>query len=261
MQFDHNWVTCFDNLNRVNTWFSDILCRAATGEGRFNRRLYTDDNAMLRCFRRCIILNGIGTLVKRDDLLDRSVIIGIEKPQRPVAETGLMKEWQQLLPGVLGALFDAVSTGIRNLPSISEEQPFRMADFVRWGKAMALGLGYSAEEFETAYRRSIASKWTESIEMNPFSTAIIDLVNRNGGNWEGTAAELSRALAADIRQMGRDMNLFSLDPRWISEELTRIKPTLEHSGILYTRSSYRKEGGKIQRKIIKLSVKTKEDII
>jgi len=258
MQFNQNWLVCFDNLNHLKPWLSDTLCRAVTGEGKYTRQLYTDDTPFLTQYQRCICLNGIGSPVTRDDLLDRSVVIRIDRPEHRRAETVLMKGWAKELPGILGVFFRAISIGIRNLSSISEEQPFRMADFARWGKAIAPGLGFSVEEFEAVYRRSIASKWTESLETNPFSAAIVSLVGRNGRYWEGTASELSQALAADVRLSRRDITLFSLDPRWISEELTRITPALEHYGIKCTRLNYQKVDGKVRRKTIRLSQITEE---
>ena len=31
--FDHHYATHFDNLDMLPNWFSDIVCRAVTGEG------------------------------------------------------------------------------------------------------------------------------------------------------------------------------------------------------------------------------------
>ena len=249
MLFDQSWLACFDNLNQLKPWLSDILCRAITGEGKYSRQLYTDDTPILRQYQRCIMLNGIGSPVTRDDLLDRSVVICIEKPDHQKAETALMKGWANVLPGILGAFFSAISVGIRNLPSISEEQPFRMADFTRWGMAMAPGLGFTAEEFLSAYESSIACKWLDSVESSPFSSAVVTFLERHGKPWQGTATDLASELEPYACREGRQKPLFSIHPRWIAGELMRIAPALENYGILVERLAYKRIGGEIQRKV------------
>ena len=69
----------FDNITSIRDWLSDILSRAVTGEGFTKRKLYTDDEDILFAYRRLLILTGIGLVVTKPDLLDRSLIIGVER--------------------------------------------------------------------------------------------------------------------------------------------------------------------------------------
>lgn len=70
---DKHWVSAFDNISKIIEWFSDFLCRGVTGEGDMKRSLYTNDDEYIRSYRRCFVLNGIGSSMWRPDLLDRSI--------------------------------------------------------------------------------------------------------------------------------------------------------------------------------------------
>jgi hypothetical protein len=60
-----NYCPTFDNLDGIQPWQSDMLCRASTGGGISKRKLYTDDEEMVLSFRRCVVLNGIQPGVTR----------------------------------------------------------------------------------------------------------------------------------------------------------------------------------------------------
>src|SRR5207237_9841315 len=71
----NGWVLAYDNASRLPDWFSDALCRIATGGGFSTRELYTDREEIIFDAQRPIILNGIGDLVVRHDLRDRAIIL------------------------------------------------------------------------------------------------------------------------------------------------------------------------------------------
>jgi hypothetical protein len=58
-QLSHNYVAYYDNISAMKDWISDELCRAVSGSGSSRRRLYTDEDDLIRSLMRCIGLNGI----------------------------------------------------------------------------------------------------------------------------------------------------------------------------------------------------------
>ena len=78
-KFSHHWLLIFENTDTIHPWQSDMLCRACTGEGFSKRALYTDDEDIIYSFRCCVGLNGINIAATRPDLLDRSILIGLER--------------------------------------------------------------------------------------------------------------------------------------------------------------------------------------
>jgi hypothetical protein len=71
----NGWMIVLDNLSHIQPWFSDALCRLATGGGFSTRELYSDAEEMIFEVQRPVILNGIEEVATRGDLLDRSIIL------------------------------------------------------------------------------------------------------------------------------------------------------------------------------------------
>jgi hypothetical protein len=67
------------NVSNIGDWISDQLCRAVTGGGFSKRELYTDDDDIIYNFKRCIGFNGINLAATKLDLLDRGLIIKLER--------------------------------------------------------------------------------------------------------------------------------------------------------------------------------------
>ena len=63
----------------IPPWISDQLCRAVTGSGFTKRELYSDDNDIIYNFRRCLGFNGINLAATKADLLDRGIIMALER--------------------------------------------------------------------------------------------------------------------------------------------------------------------------------------
>ena len=81
-KLSHNYVAYFDNVSVIPDWISDQLCRAVTGSGFSKRELYTDDEDIIYNFKRCIGFNGINLGATKADLLDRGLIIELERIAR-----------------------------------------------------------------------------------------------------------------------------------------------------------------------------------
>jgi hypothetical protein len=68
-----------DNQNAVPEWAAGTLCRLVIGEVDSKRRLYTDDGDVMIELRRVVLLNRINVPTDRDDLLDRSLVVELER--------------------------------------------------------------------------------------------------------------------------------------------------------------------------------------
>jgi hypothetical protein len=235
---DKHWLSTFDNLSRISEWFSDFLCRGVTGEGDMKRSLYTDDDEFIRSYRRCFVINGIGMNAWRPDLLDRSIVFDIPVLSERRPETLIEQEWAKALPGILGGIFTALSKSMGVLQDIGGYEQFRMADFARWGAALAQALGFSKEEFLAKYEESVAHKWQDSAEENVLVNRLRYLVESSGGYWEGSASELLKRVTPET---GFDKSV-PANPRALSSELMRIAPVLRNTGIDIKRSQSREAG-------------------
>jgi len=223
---DKHWVCAFDNVSRIHDWFSDFLCRGVTGEGDMKRSLYTNDDEFIRSYRRCFVLNGIGSIMYRPDLLDRSIIFDIPLLKEAWPESFITDEWKKSLPGILGGFFTAVSKAMGVVSQVSGHEKFRMADFARWGGALSEGLGYSREEFFSKYQESVDSKWQDTAEESTFAKKIKTFLESRGGYWAGATSELLSEISSDDDEKG-----IPKTAKWLSNELIRIAPVMRHVGI------------------------------
>jgi hypothetical protein len=119
-----SWVVAYDNISSLPQWLSDALCRLSTGGGFSTRTLYENREQELFEAMRPMILNGITDAATRPDLLDRSIIITTppieDEARKP--ESVIWDELDRIAPEVLGFLFDAVSSALRNLPATKLER-------------------------------------------------------------------------------------------------------------------------------------------
>lgn len=231
--FDHCWLTPLDNLNNIPSWLSDSLCRVVTGEGSIHRKLYTNDGVFIRFYRRCLILNGIGNPVNQADLLDRAIVIELDPIESKRTDHAINEAWAIAIPGILSSIFKSISTAIEVYPSISETNLPRMADFAKWGQAIAEGLGFTREKFLDDYLLTIDQKWSDKIEDSPLATEIIRLVNDNDGRWEGTRSELCEEIKLEEN---KNKAYWPKSPQGVSKELTRLNPALKKHGIIIKRT-------------------------
>ena len=195
LQLAHNYLPAYDNLDGLQSWQSDMLCCAATGGGVVKRELYTNDDEIILSFLRCVTLNGINMAASRPDLLDRALIFGLERvvPERRREESEFWAEFEKDRPYIIGGLLDILAGAMAAHPNVKLDRLPRMADFCRWGYAVAEALGMPGEAFLDAYYRNIGSANEEAISGNPVAAAVVALMN--GTNyWQGGASKLLDAL-------------------------------------------------------------------
>ncbi len=238
MTAEKHWISTFDNISKIYEWFSDFLCRGVTGEGDMKRSLYTNDDEFIRSYKRCFVLNGIGTSLWRADLLDRAIIFDIPVLKTSRAEKTMEDEWQRELPGILGGFFTAVSKAMSAFSQISGHEKFRMSDFAQWGGALAGALGYSQDEFFKKYQESVDRKWQDTADDSTFAKRLIDLMEKHAGYWEGSAAELLSEISHD----GDSETNIPKTAKWLSTELLRIAPVMRNVGVDITKKCKREPG-------------------
>ncbi len=233
--FDHHYATFFDNMDVVPKWFSDVLCRAVTGEGSEYRALYTNEGAVIRSYRRCVTLNGVNIAATKADLLDRSILMELSKfdATERIEEAKLRKNFSKKLPGILGAIFDTLSKALPIYPLTNLECLPRMADFAKWGYAITEALGKSGEEFLDLYLQDEKDRVNETINSSPLATAIVELIKEED-EWSGTATELLYKLEdiANKNRLDTTSNGWPKNNVWVSRKINMIIPSLEKLGVI-----------------------------
>ena len=248
-------LLAFDNLSLLPGWFSDCLCRLATGGGHAVRRLYTDEEEILFKAQRPIILNGIEDLVTRPDLADRTIFITLEPitNDRRLSEQDLWSKFEAERPVILGALLDIAAYGLRTLPEVAPEALGRMADFELWAMACE-GAQWARGTFQRAYYHNREETMQNAIEADSVALAVCALMDmrtpqtvrtqisemsRQRIEWEGTATALLRELnTISNESIGRDRS-WPQTANALSNRLRRAARILRERGVEII---YRKQG-------------------
>ena len=225
-------VIVYDNLSHLTPWFSDALCRLSTGGAMTKRELYTDDDEVIIEAMRPTIVNSIADIVVRGDLLDRALVVTL--PVLPessrVTEADLWRRYDRAMPGLLGALLDAVVSALARERETTIVDLPRMADWATWVEAAEPGMGVPPGSTLRASRRMRGAAIETAIEGDPLAAAIRRLVRPDDGpaeDWAGTSTDL----LARIAPPGRPPRGWPESPRALSAFLRRLAPGLRQLGI------------------------------
>lgn len=223
-------VLAFDNISNMNAAISDTLCRLSTGGSLVTRQLYTDQDEVMFNAIRPIILNGIEDVVTRPDLADRSIFLTLDviPDANRKLEEKLFKEFGVALPAILGALLNALSAGLRNLPETKLDRLPRMADFALFSTACETALWGTSGAFMNAYDENRASTIDDVLDASPVANAI-RLFMAPRESWTGTATELLEALSELV--VGNPDRSWPKSGRGMSGQLRRAAPFLRQAGL------------------------------
>ncbi len=227
---NNNYVLALENISYIPPELSDSLSAIATGAGLTKRKLYTDGDTYSSAARRPIIMNGIGEIATRGDLLDRCLVITLNSisDEDRIDEETFWAEAEKILPNVLGGLLTAASVAMRELPHTHLSSTPRMADFAKWVVAAESALPWQAGEFMEVYTDNRESAVLNILEGDAFAKHLYACAL---DGFEGTATQLgvvvgSRATDRELHQKAWPQNA-----RNISDRVTRLAPALRVAGI------------------------------
>lgn len=229
-QINRHHVFLLDNMSKIDSEMSDLLCSACTGAGIAKRQLYTDDDDCVYNFKRCIGLNGINLLITKPDLLDRTMLLHLERisPKKRKEEVNLLREFEKAKPEILGGMFDVLARAMALHPEVKLKRLPRMADFAKWGYAIAESLEKGCgRQFMRDYQSNVKRQSAEVLRNNSLCLAV-KLLMENEKEWEGTVKAAFEALSLIVEPSKAD-NTFPADAKNLRKHLERIQTTLAES--------------------------------
>ena len=237
-KLDHHYFTFFDNVSFISEETSDSFCKAITGSGFSKRVLYTDDDDMIYNFMRCIGINGISVVATRPDLLERSLVVELDRIEESERkqERDIYEDFNENLPFIMGGIFDVLVKTLKIKPTIKLDKLPRMADFMVWGCAITEALGYNKEDFINAYNRNINDQTKIALNDNSVALAIL-LLMKNREEWSGTATQLLSELNRQDTWMDGYGTNFPKAANILTRRLNEIKVNLKSIGIVYESSN------------------------
>jgi DNA-directed RNA polymerase subunit M/transcription elongation factor TFIIS len=232
-QLDHHWCVFYDNISGFSREMSDDLCRAASGGGFTKRALYSDDDDVIYDFLRCVGFNGINIAAQRGDLLDRCLLISVKDipNDKRKTEQQLDSEFEACRSEILGGLLDTLVKAMQLYPSVNPKGLFRMADFTRWGCAIAKALGKTEQAFIDAYGNKVNTQIEEAVHASPVATVLLDLLE-TWKNWEGTPTKLFTDMLdhATKLKISTRQKSWPKAPHVLMRQLNDLAPSLKALG-------------------------------
>ncbi len=230
-----NWFLPYDNLSHLSGDMSDMLCRAVTGDSIQQRLLYSNSDDVIFKFQRVIGINGISCVATRADLLDRSILLEVERiseeNRRELSQ--IRAEFEADRGEILGGIFDLLCCAKCLYPDVKLDKLPRMADFTRWGYAIGEAADCRGQKFLDQYAANRAAQNDEAIEADPVAFLIVEFM-RDRAEWSGTASELLDEIKAIAPKHGFDAKdkAFPRDATRLSKRITAVKSNLEAVGIV-----------------------------
>ncbi len=196
-------------------------------------------------------MNGINLAVEKPDLLDRCLLIGLERISQFKEETNFWGRFQEAKPRILGAIFDVLVKTLALVDTMPAIHNVRLADFMRLGCAITEALGQNSQDFLDAYEHNVHRQNEEALEASPVAVAILDLLERES-LWQGTPTELLTKFneRAALLKINTKSGSWPKDSRWLWRRMQEAKTNLEANHIKIERSRDRKRIITIQ-KIVK----------
>jgi hypothetical protein len=246
-------VLIFDNLSSISADLSDCLCRLSSGGGFSTRALYTDSEEVIFDGARPIALTSITDVASRSDLADRLVVVRLEvipdEERRPAVE--LLAAFEAARPRILGALLDAVSHGLMQLPHVRLNRLPRMADYAIWINACETAI-WAAGMHLSAYEANREDAAEVVLEADPVAAALRQHMERRA-EITTTAKDLLAALNPLVSDHVRRSWAWPQTPRGLSGQLARLAPALRRIGITIEKPDKRQANARLM-KILKKEV-------
>jgi hypothetical protein len=240
-QLSHNHIVFYDNISIINDWISDQLCRAVSGSGSSKRQLYTDDDDIIYSFKRCVGFNGINLGATKADLLDRGLIIELERIEedKQLKPEDLWEQFEELRPQLLGYIFDILAKVLNwkndvNGPQLNLNKLPRMPEFAEYGEMISRCMGNPGKLFINAYRKNIRLQSQEVLDSSPVAIAIVQfMTRRNDEDWIGNSTYLLSELEYDAEALKINTKSKSWPkvPHILSRRLNEVKTNLKQVGI------------------------------
>lgn len=240
------WVVGFDNVSKVTPALSDALCQLATGGGYRTRELYTNAEPFVIDLKQPVLLNGIGQVIERPDLLDRVALIELAPipPEHRRTEEEFWSAWEGARPRILGALLDGVAAALAGAEDVELEDFPRMADFARWGEAAGSAFGWEPGAFTAALEGSRQDLLEGSADAHPEIGALLTFMEERD-EWSGSASELLNVLTDATDDAVTGSKVWPKRPDTLSNRLIQHAPLLRTHGLEIVRG--REGGGKRKR--------------
>ncbi len=234
----------FENLSHMPAWFSDALCRLASGDSFVGVKLYTDDELAIHKAKRPVILNGIPRLAEREDLASRTFLVSLPPMTGDrLTEPELLRRWHDAKPRILGGLLTGVSAALRYVDHVTLPEEPRLVGALKWAVAAEPNFGFDDGEIFGAYQDSHREMIQAAFEADVVAQVLTRFIRGSATHqWEGISTALYAAINDCAADSERRMKSWPASAAALTNRIDRAAPVLREQGIYVERPPRSKNG-------------------
>ena len=239
---ENSHLISIENLSHLAPDIQDAFCTFCTGGGFADRTLYTNKEETIIEVKRPVVINGINTLVTRQDLLDRTLHIELNRITTRRTNEELVKAFSAYKEIIWTGLMDLFSAalGYLNEVEIEKHRIPRMADFAFLGEAVYRALGFEKGIFLDDYERNRLEGIYRTIDASPVANKLMEFIDSNtNGQYSGPIGYLFNILS-DYNQ---NEDGWPKSAKGFASVLRRIAPAFRTLGYKIEIGSKRKMDG------------------
>ena len=238
----HSLMVSYENLSHLTDDMQDAFCILSTGGGVAGRKLHTNYEESVMSAKCPIIINGIGTLATRQDLVDRLISVELLPfaDNARKTDTELKAMFEECRAEIFTGLLDLFAKALEILPRMKISNLPRMADFALFGAAVYAARGVENPEaaFMADYSEMRNEAISRTLDSSPVAAAIIAYLDKHPDGAEfGTA----KAALDELSEFKTDGESWPRSAKGFAEALKRLAPAFRQLGI-------RAENGKVRSK-------------
>lgn len=224
----NSYLLTLDNVSYLKRDVSDLLARAVTGGTVTKRKLYENTEEVVMNIHSIVAINGISLVAKESDLLDRSILLNLERlSERHIrTEAELDQAFENDLPAILGCCFQLTAIACIDNKPVKTGKKTRMADFFDMAVKVGRALGNQDEDIASILWENQKKINYETLDENVIAQCLLQIIERHPSYSNSVSG-----LLGDIKSVAESNNisaqLLPKQPNILSRRLNEIKSNLE----------------------------------
>lgn len=239
------WLIGFENISHISPWFSDGLCRLASGDSFTAVKLYSDDELAIHKAKRPVVVNGIPRLAEREDLASRVLSVNLSPfTDDRLTESEVLGRWQNARPRILAGLLDGICCALRIVDAVDLSEQPRLVGALKWGIAAEANFGFEDGEIADAYCNNSKESVQVAFEADIVAIVVASFIRSSTSRaWEGSPSQLFEQLNQHASETQRRLKSWPVSPAGLTNRIDRAAPLLRAQGIHVERR--RAHGGRL----------------
>ena len=224
-------ILAIDNVSHISADQSDFLCTVSTGGGIGKRELFSNQGEIILDVQNLIILTSIGNVVTKPDLLERSIVIDLNRitSEDRESESDLANGFDRYHGDILGGLLNITVAALQHRGTTECPKYTRMTEFAHLGEGVQEYLKYESGSVESRMAAGVDTANEIVIESSPVASTLRSWISDEKA-WQGSASDLLNILKSHAKKS----ELAGTLPKTansLSCELKKCESALFQSGI------------------------------